>query len=158
MNTQTPNILLEWEAPRAIQHERSDRWYAVGTAFIATMVVYGILIGAWSMSITFAMVAGLFFLVRNEEPSVHRIRILESGIEFDGKHRTWGECGEFWILQGKDYHELHIASKRRFMPDIVIHTGKIDPYMIQGTLATYLKQTDIYKENILDAIIRFCKL
>ena len=158
MQTHTPDILLSWKAPEKTAHQRSERWYVIGSCITATMIVYGILSGTWSMSISFALLAGLFFLIRNEEPPVHEIALLDIGIRFNGQLHSWSEWKQFWILQGKDYHELHIETKKRLRPDLVIQTGDIDPYQLRDVLSQYIPQTDEQKERILDAIIRFCKL
>ena len=157
MQTNT-HVLLEWQAPAKISHERSARWYLIAGIICAVIIVYGIVSGSWGMSLVCAMLAGLFFLVRNEPQVVHQIRILETGIEFDGKMHIWGDWKHFWILQGDGYHELHIESKRRMTPDLVIQTADIDPYELRDLLAEFLPQIANRKEKILDAIIRFCKL
>ena len=123
-----------------------------------TMIVYGLLTSAWSLSVCFAMIAGLYFLIRNEKPHVHSIRILDIGIEFDSKLSTWSEWKHFWILRGDGYHELHMESNGHLMPDLVIQTAEVDPYQLRDLLAQYVVQIDNQKEKILDAIIRFCKL
>ena len=158
MQTNTHKILLAWKAPEKVAHTRSERWYVTGSCIAATMIVYGILSGAWSMSISFALLAGLVFLVRNETPSVHEIKLLDIGIEFNGRLHAWSEWKQFWILQGTDYHELHIETKKRLNPDLIIQTGDVDPYQLRDLLSEYIPQTDEQKERILDAIIRFCKL
>ena len=158
MHTNTEPILLEWKAPAKIAHERSEKWYLVMGLGCALMIVYGILSGAWSLSISFAMLAGLFFLIRNEKPHIHTIAVRETGIELDGRFSVWSDWKYFWILRADDYFELHIESKKYLTPDIVIQTGKIDPYALRDLLGQYILQTDTKKEKILDAIIRFCKL
>ncbi len=158
MDTNTNPPLLEWTAPAKVVHERSEKWYLVAGLLCAIMIIYGILIGAWSLSICVAMIAGLSFLIRNEGAHVHRIRILDIGIEFDGKPSIWSDWKHFWILRGEGYHELHIESRKPLTPDLVIQTGEIDPYAIRDQLSQYLVQIDHQKEKILDAIIRFCKL
>ena len=158
MHTNTEPILLEWKAPAKIAHERSEKWYLVMGIGCALMIVYGILTSAWSLSISFAMLAGLFFLIRNEKPHIHTIAVRDTGIEFDGHFSVWSDWKYFWILRADDYFELHIESKKYLTPDIVIQTGKIDPYALRDLLGQYILQTDTKKEKILDAIIRFCKL
>lgn len=158
MQTNTEPILLEWKAPSAIAHVRSEKWYAISGLACGTMIVYGILTGAWSLSICFAMLAGLFFLIRNEKPLIHTIRLLETGIEFNGRKTTWSDWKHFWVLCGDGYYELHIESSKRLASDLVIQTDNIDPYLLSELLSHYLVQIDTKKEKLLDAIIRFCKL
>jgi hypothetical protein len=157
MNTNT-QPLLSWQAPARINHERSDKWYLISGLVCATFVVYGLLTGAWSMSITFGMIAGLYFYVRNQQHPVHTIRIFEGGIEFDGRYSIWADWQFFWILDGKNYHELHIAPVKGLRTELVILTGEIDPYAVRDVLGHFLPQIAHQRERLLDAIIRFCKL
>ncbi len=157
MQTNT-HVLLEWQAVSKINHERSPQWYLITGILCIVVIVYGIVTGAWGMSLVCALLAGLFFLVRNEAQVIHSIRILETGIEFDGKMFMWSDWKHFWILQGQSYHELHIETNRRFSADIVIQTGELDPYVIRDLLSQFIPQIAHKKEKILDAIIRFCKL
>jgi hypothetical protein len=158
MDTNTQGTLLAWTAARTERHERSHRWYTVSICFVATMIVYGVLSHAYSMSITFALLAGLFFLVRNSDSPQHRIALTTAGIDFDDRFTSWSEWKHFWILQGDGYFELHIEAKKYLIPDLVIRTGSIDPLVVRDTVSQFVPQIDHRKENILDAIIRFCKI
>lgn len=157
MNTNTEPI-LQWSAPMKVTHERSDRWYLIGGLLCMSAIVYGIISGSFSLSVTFAMIAGLYYLVRNEKHPDHAIRINAMGVELDGNFHSWGDFKEFWILQGDTYYELHISTTKFLRPDIIIQTGNIDPHVIRDAIAQFLPMTDQKKERLLDAFIRFCKL
>lgn len=157
MNTKN-NIDLEWQAQSHPDHERGDRWYMVGGAICGLMVVYGIFSNAWSMSLVFGFIPALYYLVRNAAHMQHTIRILDLGVEFDGKLYAWGELKEFWIFAGPGYHELHIAKMKKPHAEIVIQTGSIDPYVLRDLLGQFIPQIADRRERLLDAIIRFCKI
>ncbi len=157
MNTNT-QPLLAWQAPTRTKPERSERWYLVGGVCLSTMITYGILTGSWMMSLTFALIGGLYVLTREEEHHDHKISLLDVGIEYDGHFYSYADFGEFWILKAPTYYELHISSVKSWRPDIVLQTADIDPYVIQEILGQYLPQVGHKKEKLLDAFIRFCKL
>lgn len=157
MNTNT-NLLLEWHAPSRPDYERSHEWYMIAGALSAVMIAYGILTSAWGLSLTFALLPGLYYLVRNQNHRRRRIRLFEMGIEIDGQMTPWGEWKEFWILEGHGYHELHVLPVKHFRSELMIQTGDIDPYLVRDVLNNFLPQVANRRERILDAIIRFCKL
>jgi hypothetical protein len=157
MNTNT-TLLLEWRAASRPNHVRSDRWYLVAGLLCATFVAYGVLTGSWSMSITFAMIGGLSFLVRHEQHRLHHVRIYETCLEFDGTLHPWSTFESFWILQAEQYFELHLAPVKHSKAEIVVQTGEIDPFRLRDTLIEFLPQNTKQHERLLDAIIRFCKL
>ncbi len=159
MELPTPprTALLKWRAPARTNHRRSERWYLIAGLIAATGIVYGLIVGAWTMSLVLALVSGLYYLVRNHDYRSHTVRIFADGVEFDERFRRWDELKNFWILQGPTYCELHIAPAR-FGQEIVVQTGQIDPYAIRDTLIAYLPQDGKRGEHLLDAFIRFCKL
>ncbi len=157
MNTNTQPI-LEWQAPARPNYVRSQRWYTVSGIFCVVMIAYGILSDAWSLSVVFAFIPALYYLMRNQNHRMHTIRILEDGIDFDGQLTPWGQYERFWILQGDDYFELHVEKLKRGTAELVILTGPIDPYVLRDTLGQFIPQIGHQKERILDAFIRFCKL
>ncbi len=157
METKT-NILLEWQAASRPDHAHTEKWYVGAGSFCAIMIAYGILSGAWSLSVIFAFIPGLYYMLRNQGHKRHVIRVRQTGIEFDGRVHSWGELKEFWILEGPDYYELHVASIKKNKSDIVVMTGDMDPFVIRDTLGEFLPQIIHQKERLLDAIIRFCKL
>ncbi len=157
METHT-NILLEWHAASRPDHHRTEKWYVGAGAFCIVMIAYGILSGAWSLSVIFAFIPALYYMLRNQGHKKHHIRIREMGIEVDDRLYGWGELKEFWILEGPDYFELHIAPIKKIKSDIVVMTGNIDPYIVRDTVGKFLPQIAHQKEKLLDAIIRFCKL
>lgn len=148
---------LEWQAPSQVTHERSHRWYAVAGVAAASAIVYGVITGAWTLSVVVALVGGIFYLIRNHEHRTHTIRILPLGIEFDGVLRPWHRWKNFWILVGPGYNELHIAAGG-LHSDLIIQTGSMDPYVVRDTLLHFLPQHPKPREKLLDAISRFCKL
>jgi len=157
MNTNI-DIYLEWQAASHPDHQRSEKWYVGAGSFCAVMVAYGIFSGNISMSIVFAFIPALYWLVRNQTHKKHTIKLTSLGVELDGKLTSWGEWKEFWILTGAGYHELHIAPKKISRSELVIQTAEIDPFLIRDILVEFMPQVGDRKERLLDAFIRFCKL
>lgn len=157
MQTNT-NAKLAWHAPTRVHHERSQRWYAIAGGLSLIPIIYGLMTGAWSLSLTFALVTGLYYLTKDERPHDHSIAILESGISFDGRLQPWSDLSEFWILQAPGYYELRIAHRKTYKRDLVIQTGSVDPFVVRDILGQYLPQVAHHQERMLDTIIRFCKL
>ena len=158
MHTDLHAPILEWQAPSRIAHDRSQRWYLCASLAVLAMIAYGILTSAWSFSVTIAILAGLFYLIRNEPHPQHTIRIASVGIQFDGAMHAWDEWKDFWMLASPDHCELHVESKKFYRPDLIIHTGPMDPLVVRDTLIQHLPQNPAKREKLLDLIIRFCKL
>ncbi len=163
-NTNTPENadphapLLVWQAQSKPDHERSDKWY-IGAGICATLlIIYGLISGAWLMSVCMAICAGLYYMVRDEKHRLHSIVLTRMGVEFDGVMHPWNELKNFWMLSGHGYVELHIAHKKHLKRDIKIQLGDLDPFAVRDVLHEFIEQDPHKREKILDAIIRFCKL
>ncbi len=155
--TNSQPAILEWQGQTQMDHNRSERWYAIAGITTVAIIVYGLLTGSWSMSLVIAIAAGLYFLVRNEKHALHTIRILETGIEYDGKAEGWGAFKSFWLLHGPTHTQLHI-SRSGLKQDIVIFTGNTDINAIFEALHSHLPHDPDKREKMIDAIIRYCKI
>ena len=156
----TPNPtppLLSWRAPDIHHHKRSPRWYAIGGACVLLGATYGILTGAWTLSVVVILIGGMYFLIRNASPELKHIEITEQGVIFDNVFTNWNDCISFWIIQNPDFTELHIHRENK-EKDIVIQTGNVDPLLIRQTLSNFLQEESDRAEGTLDTITRMLKL
>lgn len=157
MDVSSAPPLLAWQAPTRIDHDRSARWYTVAGLIAGTLILYGVVTNAWSMSLVVALVAGLYFVVRNQKHQPHSIRLLPLGIEYDGTLEPWDRWQDFWILAGNGFAELHI-NRKGFRSELQILTGEQDPFAVRDTLIQFIPQSGDKRERILDAFIRYCKI
>ena len=157
MQTQTQPV-LHWRAPSKITHARSDQWYTISGVIAGTLIMYGIIIHAWTLSFTVGLLAGLYAITRDEAHPDHEISISEIGVTFDNKLYVWGDLKEFWILKGPTFYELHIQPEGIGAKEIMILTGEVDPFIVRDALGAHITQNGRKRERILDNIIRICKL
>lgn len=156
-STSTPT-LLTWTAPAIADRKRGPTWYLVAGILCAGAVAYGVISGAWSLSVTAGMLAGLTLITKDLRPHSRKVAIDPRGIAIDEAFLPWNELHEFWILMGSGRSELHISRATHWKPDLVLHLGEVDPYSVRDTLGQFLPQNPRAKEKLLDTIIRFCKL
>jgi len=154
----TPTTLLAWEGLSAPLHDRGRRWYVIGGAVTLLVIIYGLVSGAWSMSLVAAAIAGMYVLRRNAPVVTRRIEIISTGIVLDGDFAPWADYKDFWLVQTPAYSELHLMRTGGFSREIVVQTGSVNPQSIRMTLSEYLQERADQKERLLDMIIRICKL
>lgn len=150
--------LLEWSAPTHPIHERSARWYLVGSIVIVATAVYGILTGAWTLTLATLLVGGLYYLIRREPPTIGHIVIQPSGFTYNDAFTHWSDCQIFWLTRTPAYTELHIQKKRGLGAEVILQTAHIDPTVIRATLSHVLPCRSDHKEGWLELFIRLCKL
>ncbi len=150
--------LLDWSAPTHPVHERSARWYLLGSIAVLGMAAYGIISGNWTLSLLTVLIGGGYFLVRREPPVIRRIVVHDHGFEYDDLKIHWEECKEFWIVRTPNYTELHILRKRGIDRELVIQTANIDQTVIRSTLSHFLPIRPDQRERLVDICIRLFKL
>ncbi len=158
LETHTPTLLLAWEAPSQIDHERSPRWYLIAGILTLTFVAYSLAVGAWTAAVVAVLAAGAYVLVRNQKHRTLRIGITEEGLIVDGVLSPWEQWDSFWILASKDVAMLHLAPKKKRNGEFRVLTGDIDPFLLRDILSRYLPHDAEKTERFFDMIIRFCKL
>ncbi len=159
--TQTPALqtpaLLEWRAPSRINVERGPRWYLIGGIAILIIAAWGIVTGAWTVSIVAVLCGAIYVLLRDHVPALRSISIAQQGITFEGVFYGYQDLRSFWMLTTEVATVLHITLKKRG-GDIVILTGLTDPAHVKKVLSQYLTEESDHRENLLDTFIRICKL
>ena len=153
-----PQVLIAWSAPSHYNHERSNRWYAIGGTIVLIVAGYGILSGAWTVTLVSLLLGGVYYLVRREPMPVRTIQIEIDGVQFDDSFTPWSDCRDFWLVTTPLCTELRITRTLKLRGDIRIQTGQIDPTLIRTTVSQFIPLRADQQEHILDAIIRLCKL
>jgi hypothetical protein len=155
---QSPEPILAWTAHSIPHHERSARWYLIATVAAVCLIAYGILTGAWTMSLLTMLLAGLYFLLRRQQPTYSQMAIAENGFTWNGIFTPWNGCAGFWLIHTPRYSELHIWRNAGRPHDTVIQTDDIDLTTIRAVLSRYLTERTDRKEEALEKIIRLLKL
>lgn len=151
-------VLLSWTAPSHHNYERSPRWYVLGGILVLCTAAYGILTGAWSVTLVSLLLGGVYFLTRREATALKEIRIETDGVQFQDSFTPWAQCKDFWLVTTPLFAELHIVRKGTVKGDVRIQTGTIDPLVIRSTVSQFLPMRPDQREHLFDAIIRLCKL
>lgn len=150
--------MLTWTAPKLPHVERSHRWYSVAGSIVVGIAAYGILTGAWTVSLVAILCGVLYVLLRGHVPADSTITLSETGVLLDQAQRRWDELQGFWILPLPTYTEIHFTPKRSFTPELIIQTGNMDVTTLREFLHPHLPELAERQESILDTFIRICKL
>lgn len=149
---------LQWSAPVQPIHERTERWYACGMAFLLILIVYGILSHIWTLSFASLAIGFTYYLIRKAPPIVRTISLEHEGVRFENELTVWSACKNFWIFKTPTYNELHITKKKPLQREIIIQTSNIDTTEIVAYISQYITHVPDQKERLVDFCIRFFKL
>lgn len=138
-------------------HERSKRWYLIGGIVALAFAAYGILTGAWSLTLVVLLIAAMYYLLRKSPPIVKQITIAAAGVTFDGAFTPWSGFDGFWFIQTPLTIEVHLH-RTSAKQEIVIQIAEIPVIDIRAALSPFLTERADRTERLLDRIIRICKL
>lgn len=151
-------MYLQWTAPRKPAHQRGKGWY-VGTGIAAAILLaYALLTQTWTFAVVLVLLAVVYGLVHNKPHPPMSITLTESGVQWGTKFIPWKDVSGYWMLQGPDFVELNIERKNGMERRITILTGTEDPHLIHAMLSQCIPHFQDRGENLLDAILRLCKL
>ncbi len=149
---------MAWTAPAHFNHLRSNRWYLLSGVLVLAVAAYGIITGAWTLTLVTLLLGGVYFLVRREPTPLKEISLQVDGVEFEGMFTPWAQCKEFWLVATPLFTELRILRTSGLLREIRIQTGNIDPTLIRSTLSQFMAMRVDQREGLFDALIRICKL
>ncbi len=158
-NAPLSGTILEWTAHSTPEHDRSPRWYLMGSMLVLAFAAYGIVSADWTLTVLTLLLGGTYFLVRRAPATMATIAIQDKGFLFNGTFVSWGDCSGFWMIHTPGWTELHIRSNRGVIKrDYIVQTADIDPNAISAILSHFLQQRSDQRERLIDRIIRLCKL
>ncbi len=151
------HILLEWTAPERPPHGRGKRWYLLAGFIAVLFLAYALYTQAWTFAVVIVLLVVVYGIIHGKPPIKHTVQISSQGLQWDKHLYPWSDLNNFWMLQGPGYVELHIDRKGP-AGQLIVQTGDRAPLEIAAALSQFITLIADRRENILDYIIRICKL
>ncbi|MEK7562937.1 MAG: hypothetical protein AAB544_00930 [Patescibacteria group bacterium] len=159
MNTNTTtNVLMAWTAPERPHVERGKRWYAAVGLFGMVSVIWSIATGAWTFTVVLILGGAMYFQHLRLHSPARRIEIRKEGICINDELTPWEQCAGFWIYKHEPDFVLHIEKSRGWDREFISVIEGYDHRDVATLLSAILPYRATRRENVLDSIIRICKL
>ena len=150
--------LLSWSAPERAPHMRSKWWYLIMGSVAVSLIAYAIATKAWSFVAVLGLLVVVYGIVHRKPHPTHTIDFSEAGLTLDKTFIPWSQCTGYWMLQGPNFIELHIETVKSGTRHVRILTDNKTPHEINDVLSQFVSPIHDRGENLLDYIIRICKL
>lgn len=154
------DILMEWDFPEFVRHERSRGWYFVYAFVILALLVFCF----FSKNYTFAMLIVLTTVVllirlRRAPLPVH-FAIRDEGVEVGNNYYAWRELKEFSIIyRPPTIKKIYFMFKGSLRPELDISLEDQNPVQVRQYLSErLLEDTKREEEPIGDQITRALKI
>lgn len=153
------HILAQWETPEYMEHEKGQSWYLIAGLSVLAVIVYGLIFADYTMSIAFALLAAVYYVVHSQEPKNIVITITTLGIVVENQFYQFSDIENFWIVyNGSNIKVLYLRFVKRFAADVRIELMDQDPMTIKNILKTQIREISGRGETLVDRIARFFKL
>lgn len=153
----TTNILLQWNAPERPPVARGRVWFAIVGLSALLAGIWSIVTAAWTLTVVIILSSAMYFQHLKLHVSTRKIEIHKEGISVDGTLTPWELCAGFWIYKHNEHYVLHVEKNRGWDRELVtVIEG--DHREVASLLSAFLPYRATRRENILDSIIRICKL
>ena len=154
------NILVAWEFPEFIKHEKTKLWYIVFSIIFLAMLSYAYFSDNLLFAIILAIFASLYLTSAKNEPITMETAISEDGIFIGNTFIPYEDLRSFYIIYyPPEIKNLYFETKSFFKQRIAIPLENENPVHIREMLLDYLDE-DIKKEEIptSESITKILKL
>ncbi|MCL4387233.1 MAG: hypothetical protein M1355_01060 [Patescibacteria group bacterium] len=149
-------ILLSWEAPEFVHHQRNVKWYISAGIILLALLGISVYTGDWFFIIILTLASIGTFIYLNTAPKIKHYAISRVGIEIDGVFYPYENLNAFWIIYNEKVKTLNLIFKKKYLPALMILLDDQDPVLIKSILKKSLKELE-REEGYTDKLTRILK-
>ncbi len=152
------NSVIEWIAPASPQGIKTMGWYVFMGMMVLFFVVYGLLSQdsySWVISVTFLLMAGVYYFFEMKPKGYLRISISELGIFYAGQFYAFSQIKSFWILNDPDHRALHFRTYAGALRELsILIPIEVDIGKVREYLKFQIPEEEGRRESFSDQLIR----
>ncbi len=154
----TSGVVLRWEAPEYIQHDKDRKWYLAASGVALGCIVAAILTDNLTMALAvFVFGAVYYYMQTHHEPKKISVRISGMGIYAGDMFFAFGRIEAFWIIYGYGVKTLNLRVANRYHSDVVIQLDGQDPAPVRDYLIRRVPEWEGKDESFSEIILRILK-
>ncbi|MDP3975607.1 MAG: hypothetical protein Q8P95_01700 [bacterium] len=146
---------MEWLTPAYLSLPKSKGWYALMSLIVLGFVMYGMLTGAYVISVTFLILAGVSYWHQTQRVPVVKVEISDIGVRFGSKYYPYDQIKSFWIFRESEPHLLNLSLYKGVQRDLsIILPEEIDSAHLREYLLLQIQEETGKRESFSDQLIR----
>lgn len=150
-----PSIFTEWTTLAYRQTEKSKGWYGFMGLIVLLFIAYDLLTGGWVVSITFLILAAVYYLSESKPAPVVKVTISDHGIRFGTQYFPYDQLKSFWILNDPEVRMLYLTSYKGVNRQIsIMIPEEVNIIKLREYLLLELTEEQGKKESFSDQLIR----
>lgn len=133
---------LTWSAPEYLEQNRSTDWYW-GVGLVALIAAgAAVFFGNYLFAVLIAVGAFSLILFAQRKPEHIEYSITERGIRINSLLYPYNSLDSFWVDENEHDPKILLASKKFFLPYIIIPLYDHDPREVRDILLAYLPEVE----------------
>lgn len=151
--------IYAWQAPLYVNKRKPFWWYIVAAAVVIGLVVYGLVSGAWTLSMAIVLFVGVYYYFSNQEVPVVDIVLSEAGVRVGGKVYPYSMFRTFWV----DYHppviqELHLIPNNNYKYELTLNLQGQNPAPIKAVLQQFMPEWADRQKTVTESLVHLIGL
>jgi hypothetical protein len=147
--------VFEWQARAYPSYQKSKAWYAFMMFLILMLVLYDLWTGGWIMSLTFLLLAGVYYFFELKPSPMFFVVVNDEGITFGKKPYLYQDLESFWMLQVEGLRSLVLKLRKGVPREVSIPIPlEMDLPKLRSYLLLHLTEETGKKEAFTDQVIR----
>lgn len=152
-------VFMDWVCPAYLQPEKGIGWYITMGIIVLAFVAYGLMSSAgeygWIVSITFLLMAGVYYMSQMSTPPIVKVDITDHGIRFGAKFYNYSDIKTFWIIDNEDIISLNFTvSKGTNRRVTILIPIEINRAQLKNYLVNFIIEEEGKQESFSDQLIR----
>jgi len=155
-------IMLQWDFPEYIKHDRGPLWYALATLIAGGLFIWAAFDGNFLFALMIVLLGFIVLTHHRNEPLILHFTLYERGIQIGDKYYPHRDIDRFALVYDPPFVKvLYIMPKNAMLrQEIPIPLKDQDPVEIRTMLLDYIRE-DLEREdeeNYYETINRLLKL
>ena len=150
-----PQVFMEWLTPAYRQTEKSKAWYVVMGLALLLFVIYDLMSGGWVVSVTFLILAGVYYLNEAKPVPIVQVKVSDHGVRFGAQYFSYDQLKSFWILNNPEVRTLYVSTYKGVDRQIAIMLPEdLNIAKLREYLQLQITEEQGKKESFSDQLIR----
>lgn len=151
---ESPKVFMNWQTPAYRRALKSKGWYLFMGLLLTLFIAYDLYTGGYIVSITFLILAGVYYLSELKPVPVVTVVISELGVGFGPQFLGFDQLQSFWILN-TDIRSLHLKTHKGVIREVSIPIAdEINIAALRDFLKLQIPEEEGKKESFSDQLIR----
>ncbi|MDF2378886.1 MAG: hypothetical protein P1V18_01515 [Candidatus Gracilibacteria bacterium] len=151
-------IFMDWVCPAYLQPEKGIGWYIMMGLIVLGFVIYGMMSTSgqygWIVSITFLLMAGVYYLSQMTTPPIVKVEVTDHGIRFGAKFYNYGNIKSFWVIDNDDIKTLNFVTSKGSSRITILIPIEMNRAELKAYLVNFIVEEEGKEESFSDQLIR----